>query len=275
MVCFTGLDELYFTPHFRQKESDQVVMNEVIERIKNSDSPTFNYVTGFTSHDPHNEELIEYQATVNKVTINPYTLPLNNTSLKVVLEEDIIRNYFGFLREVDDTIEKLFLSLEENGLRKNTIVILYGDHRYYDFPIDSLENFLNYNEVPFVISLPEKYKAKTKTASFVNIAPTILNLLEGEKYKKPSHFIGKSLFEDDRPNNVLSKCLGEIFYFDEEVAVIGNANTNLYQKLYPQGSISEDLLSQYIETIKKAVEVSDEAIFEDKLYQPTTKSTDN
>jgi phosphoglycerol transferase MdoB-like AlkP superfamily enzyme len=264
-----GFDEAYFTPYFRQKESDARVITTMIRKIKESGKPTFNYIIGFTSHDPHNQELINYQARKNNIVIKPYALPLNNSSLNVIIEEKTIRNYFGFLKEVDNNIKNLYGNLQKNNLLDKTVVIIYGDHRYYDFPIDSLENFYNYNEVPFVVTVPGKQESiiAKNFASQIDIAPTILNILQGEEYKKTPEFIENSVFSKNHPDNILSKCLGEIIYADDQQVIIGNSKTNLYRNFYSKENLSGENVEKNIEILKNLVKVSDEVIYTDTLFE--------
>ena len=267
-----GFDDLYFTPYFRQKASDGRVLSAMVEKIKNSDAPTFNYVIGFTSHDPHNEELIRYQAKKNNVIIKPYSSSLNNSSLNVLSEEKTIRNYFGFLREIDNSIKNLYADLKKNNLLDKTIIIIYGDHRYYDFPLDGLENFYNYNEIPFVLSLPGQSEKTVLRdfASHIDIAPTILNIVEKENYQKMPDSIGSSLFSKEHLNNALTKCLGEITYIDTEKIILGNVKTNLYQKFYSAEELSDDAVNKYIDDLKNLVKVSDEIIYTDTICEKKT-----
>jgi len=267
-----GFDETYFTPYFRQKASDKKVINTMVKKIKESGRPTFNYVIGFTSHDPHNQELIDYQAKKNNVIIKPYAEPLNNSSLAVTAKEETIRNYFGFLTEIDNSIKSLYAELEKNDLSDKTIVVIYGDHRYYDFPVNSLENLYNYNEIPFVITTPfeDSSTIAQNFASQIDIAPTILNLLGRANYKKILSFMGNSIFSDNHPDSALSKCLGDITYIDNKIVLLGNARTGLYTKFYSKEKISDDIIEKYINDLKNLVKVSDEIIYTDTICEKKT-----
>ena len=267
-----GFNESYFTPFFRQKTSDREVLSAMIEKMKESNQPTFNYVIGFTSHDPHNQELIDYQAKKNNVVIKPYTETLNNSSLAVTAKEETIRNYFGFLAEIDNSIKNMYFELEKNDLSDKTIVVIFGDHRYYDFPVNSLENLYNYNEIPFVITTPfeDKPTIAQNFASQIDIAPTILNLLDKGDYKKMPSFMGNSIFSDNHPDSALSKCLGDITYIDSKIVLLGNARTGLYNKFYSKERLPQSAVEKYIDDLKSLVKVSDEIIYTDTICEEKT-----
>jgi len=66
----------------------------------------------------------------------------------------------------------------------------------------------------------KKYRGQVKKiASHVDIAPTLLNIVEGEGYEMPEHFVGSSLFSSSHPNSAINKCLGESYYVDQNIII--------------------------------------------------------
>src|SRR5690606_35055076 len=141
--------------------------------------------------------------------------------------------YLGNLRTIDQGIELFFQRLSKEGLLEETIVILFGDHRYYNFKTENKVNeFLRYNELPFVMVVPKAYGGTNPSiASQMDIAPTILHLLEGSIVHLPEQFIGHSLLDPAHPQNALSKCLGEVSYIDEQQIIKGDASLQIYNQL--------------------------------------------
>ncbi|MHC4871657.1 MAG: sulfatase family protein [Planctomycetota bacterium] len=92
-------------------------------------------------------------------------------------------NYYAIIELIDDQVGRIMESLEDNGLRENTVVMFVADHGealgdhgvwgkgpyHYDSVI----------RIPFFISLPEKFKQGQvcdEVVSLVDFAPTILDI---------------------------------------------------------------------------------------------------
>ncbi len=267
-----GIENLYFMPYYKEQLSDLVLLEDVINKIKLTDKPTFNHIIGLTSHAPHNEQFREFHLENNNINIEPYKYFLSENTKTVEISEEDIRMYFGFLTAVDDAIKNLFNKLENNSLLENTIVIILGDHRYYNFVSeDELQNFYNYNEVPFVMYVPGDYRGKIQNiASQVDIAPTILHLLEGDNYSMPKYFVGQSIFSNKHPNTSISKCLGEILFIDQDVVIRGDATLDIY-RLISQLDLSNKLVN-YTSPLRQIVSLSDKMLIDNKLCE-TKKSS--
>ncbi|MFH0856868.1 MAG: sulfatase-like hydrolase/transferase [bacterium] len=261
-----GYNKTYFSPYFKVRETDGNILADMVSHIKNSDRPTFNYIIGFTSHCPHNQDFINFNRNENNIEIAPYPNELNKEILPAQ-DEETIRNYLGFLTEIDNGIKNLFSELEKNGLMKNTIVILYGDHRYYSFNTsDKTADFYNYNEVPFVMYVPNRAKGKIKyIASQIDIAPTILNILEGENFSPPENFIGKSVFSKTHPESAISKCLGETLYVDKNIILKNDMLIGIDQPIAYLDEYAEEKLKNYEGCLSKIIEESDKIITENIL----------
>lgn len=259
-----GFDNLYLTPYFRQKLDDGKVLDSAFADLKKADKPFFGFISTFTAHSPHNEELIKYQKENNGITVESFAGKLNQELKSVEIKETELRNYFGFLRVEDDAIKTFFQKLKVSGLDKNTIVVLYGDHRFYNFKnFDEqiqLKNFLLYNQLPFVVVLPEKQtKRITNIISQIDIAPTLLSLVEGDLYQPRSQFLGQSLFTG-ASNFAINKCLGKVYFINDKMVLEGNAKTDQYAVSSELVSLSELEKQSWLNLLSGFVRESDKAL---------------
>lgn len=112
----------------------------------------------------------------------------------------IEKRFANSIRVMDLFIKDFFLKLDELNLRKNSLVILVGDH---SFPMGEHGNYFTentyYNEIhktPLLILAPGLAPARQKgLASQIDIAPTILSLLNAGNLEH--EFMGNSLFNHE------------------------------------------------------------------------------
>ncbi|MFB9058246.1 sulfatase [Mariniflexile ostreae] len=99
------------------------------------------------------------------------------------LAKDHVRDYFAMVTGVDEQIGRVLKALKEEGLDKNTIVVITSDHGEMMGSHGLMSKNIWYEEamnVPFIIRWPEKIKANQKSDLLVSptdIMPTILNML--------------------------------------------------------------------------------------------------
>jgi len=111
------------------------------------------------------------------------------------MQKELIHGYYACISHTDQQIGKLLNKLDSLGLRKNTIVILWGDHGWHlgDHSMWCKHtNFEQATRAPLIISTP-KIKGNKKTYSpteFVDIYPTLCELAG---IKTPDGLDGKSL----------------------------------------------------------------------------------
>lgn len=254
-----GINDYYFVPEFPfPRYSDDKVIERAVDYISSSSTPSFSYIISYTSHAPHTSREMEWNKKYNAINITPYegTIdPLAEKSVELDKEGDI-RAYIGFAQEIDRDIAHLFDLLSEKKLLKNTIVVIATDHRYYNFKdtTDS-QSFFYYNELPFMIYVPggeQPTPSVRQYASHIDIAPTLLNIIEGESYQKPQQFIGESLFDSAHPNHAYLKCLGQVNFASPEIVISGNNMLNVYQDIFRSDQVSEvqkDLMIRNINTL--------------------------
>jgi phosphoglycerol transferase MdoB-like AlkP superfamily enzyme len=231
------------------------------------EEPSFNYFVSFTSHSPHSSLYINNYNLQNgdSPDIKLYNSPINPDILKnIEIEEKTIRPYLSQLTAVDQSLEHFFKRLEKYDLLEKSIILIYNDHRYYNFfPDDTVENFYNYNELPFVMVLPKQNKVKLQDfASHIDLAPTILDLLDYEE-ELPETFIGTSLFSNEHPNFAINKCLDQITYIDNNVLIKGNAKNAMYNIAH---LFNENMnFYSYIPALSEYIELSDKILKDNKL----------
>jgi len=255
-----GFVESYFSPYFEKKESDGVVLANLISQMKASSTPVFGHVIGYSSHAPHGDDTLAVMQEKYAKDLPLYTQDIHKEIQQgIELDEYGIKTYFWFLSFIDRQIENLFIELEQEGLAENTIVVIYGDHRYYNFTEETKENFYWYNEVPFVIVDPKKgNKVLGDYASNIDIAPTLLNMIEGqESYTPVDQFLGTSLFSKNHPNSSLLKCMGYVDYVDTKAIVQGNIERRIYNMSYENTSLSPEQKEKYLKTIPYIVQKTD------------------
>lgn len=259
-----GFDEMYFSPYYEQRYPDRFILDEMLAKMQAAQQPTLNFLVGYTSHSPHSLSQSQYFNEKYGFDMDLYRGEVNPDVLaNIELNEYDTRTYMGFLRTMDQTIAQLFQKLEETGLADNTIVVITADHRYYNFPEQTAANFVYYNETPFVIITPEQYKGQVQPiASHIDIAPTLLNLIEGGQYDQPEHFVGRSLFADNHPAHSVMKCITDIGFANQHTIMRGSTNNGVYNTLSTDGSVDTNT---YAKTLNALVEETDELIFQDKL----------
>lgn len=105
------------------------------------------------------------------------------------------RGYYACVSYVDAQVGYLMDQLEKLGLRKNTVVVLWGDHGYKLGDYGSWCKWSNMNidtNIPFIFSVPNGKRGEVSNipVEALDIYPTLAELCGIEK---PSHLDGESL----------------------------------------------------------------------------------
>ncbi|MFI3321066.1 MAG: sulfatase-like hydrolase/transferase [Rikenellaceae bacterium] len=94
-----------------------------------------------------------------------------------------LKNYFGMVSHIDDSVGRLLKALDDNGVLDNTIIVFTADHgeMYGEHGRMNKGNpYEGSTRIPFVIRYPKAIKAGkvlTKSYSNVNFTPTILAMM--------------------------------------------------------------------------------------------------
>ncbi|ALJ04466.1 hypothetical protein APS56_04625 [Pseudalgibacter alginicilyticus] len=105
------------------------------------------------------------------------------TRNRVNLAKEHVRDYFAMVTGVDEQIGRVLKTLEDEGLDKNTIVVISSDHGEMMGSHGLMSKNIWYEEainIPFIIRWPEKIKAGQKDnllISPIDVMPTLLNML--------------------------------------------------------------------------------------------------
>lgn len=196
------------------KMTDMAV--EQLAKFKNSEKPFFMAVGYKKPHLPFNapkkywdlykrDEISEASNPYMPENVSQYFnynfgelrnyagIPKGNKKFDEELNKTLKHGYYACVSYTDAQIGRLLTSLKENGLDKNTIVILWGDHgwklgehgmwcKHTQFQID--------NHVPMILKVPGQKPAKTNAlVEFVDIYPSLCELAGLEL---PAHLQGKS-----------------------------------------------------------------------------------
>lgn len=109
-------------------------------------------------------------------------------------QRELIHGYYAAVSYIDAQVGKLLDALEAQGLARNTIVVLWGDHGWHLGDHDlwcKHSNFEQATRAPLLISAPGLAPGKTRSVSeFVDVFPTLCDLAG---LKQPRNLDGRSL----------------------------------------------------------------------------------
>jgi iduronate 2-sulfatase len=115
--------------------------------------------------------------------------------LPIEKQKELIHGYYACISYVDAQIGKLLDGLKAEGLDKNTVIVLWGDHGWH-FGDHSLwckhSNFEQATKAPLIFSVPNLTKGTiyTQPTEFVDVFPTLCELAGAPI---PAYLDGKSL----------------------------------------------------------------------------------
>ncbi|PKR84342.1 LTA synthase family protein [Heyndrickxia camelliae] len=182
---------------------------------------------------------------------------------------DLVHRYFATVRYEDEAIKRFFDLLKKEGLYKNSIIVLYGDHygisKSYDKELEkvlgtkiSITDQLELQKVPFIIHVPgEKGKQINSLGGEVDIRQTILDIM-GVEPKKETIDFGRSLFSTNKKNLVVFR----------DGSFVTNKYAYLDEGCYDKSSgkkVKRNLCTPYLDKVEKELMYSDSVIFGDLL----------
>lgn len=190
------------TKFFAGKRDDSDTVQIAIEWIRHNshiNKPFFAYINLQASHFPYKVP-DEYQAPFIPAHIKPDLSFVGYSSDHI---ESCRNAYFNALHYIDEQIGKLIKCLEDEEIRKNTIVILTGDHgeafgengvfTHAGPPVEAVV------KVGVVFNCPGYVgqERRTDLVQAIDISPSILGLLG---IPKPCAFQGRDIFKVDGDN---------------------------------------------------------------------------
>ncbi|AAK80385.1 phosphoglycerol transferase MdoB-like AlkP superfamily enzyme [Clostridium acetobutylicum] len=176
-------DDFYGQTSYKNDEvvgmglSDESFLNQSLAKMKTFKQPYFSFLITLSSHYPFNDTAGYEKYTMNKLDVGEY-------------KDTLLGNYFEGIHYTDEQLGKFLDKLDKEGLTKNSIIVLYGDHfaipkeninQLYSFegikdPTDL--TWYEYQKVPMFIHFPDdEHKGVNHTYSGqMDIYPTIANL---------------------------------------------------------------------------------------------------
>ena len=125
-----------------------------------------------------------FLTTLTLSTHHPFAVPLHHDEVRT-LQRQVSDQYVGALRYTDLELERVFTKLVREGLLRNTVVVIVGDHgRHESVGSTEVERKAGHFASPMLIWMdeslrtPATYRPRTVStvASHVDVAPTLLAL---------------------------------------------------------------------------------------------------
>jgi arylsulfatase A-like enzyme len=163
---------------------------------------------------------------------NYYGMPRGNEEVGKELARHLKHGYYACVSFIDAQVGKILQELDNQGLKDNTIVILWGDHGWKLGEHKSWAKHTNFEidtRVPLIIYVPDKKMNKHYSnglVEFVDIYPTLSELCG---LSLPVHLEGTSFVPLlENPERAWKKAAFSIwvharYRYDEEIQVIGFA----------------------------------------------------
>lgn len=232
--------------------SDKSFLNQTIDKMKTLDKPYYSFLITLSSHFPYDDKNKH-----DNFNVGSY-------------EGTLLGNYIKSIHYTDDQLGEFFNRIDNEGILKDSVVVLYGDH--YAIPkeqVSELSRFLNkpslsdiewaqLQKVPLIIHFSdEAYKGVNNLyGGQMDIYPTLCNLFDLPQ----KSLMGRDLFNSKEGNIVFrdgSFTDGNYYYI---------AQTNTYYNLSTGRKIpeTENLKNKKEDAINR-LDYSDEILKHDLL----------
>ncbi|MCX7695886.1 MAG: LTA synthase family protein [Caloramator sp.] len=189
-----GIDKFYNKKDFKIDEeillglSDESFLRQSVEYIKQLPKPFYNMVITMSTHYPFKDAKFKNELDVGE------------------LEGTLIGDYIKSIHYLDRQIGMFINKLEEEGILKDTVIIMYGDHhgipynfrqelsKFLDVSIEDDYDWYNQFKVWGLVMLPDKaVKGKAEGVyGQADIYATVLHLFGVDK---PTTEVSQSLFK--------------------------------------------------------------------------------
>jgi len=157
-------------------------------------------------------------------TVDPKTVPLPSYFPDdSIVRQDVARDYSN-IEELDRQIGEKIQRLKDAGLYENTIIFFFSDHGG-PLPRGKRLHYDSGLKVPFIVRIPDKYKAKygldpswikngrvENLISFVDLAPTLLSIAG---YHIPGYIQGQAFMGTQKVSEPRKYIYGTADRFDE------------------------------------------------------------
>lgn len=167
------------------------------------------------------------------------------------LAREHVRDYFAMVTGVDDQIGRVLKALKEQGLDKNTIVVITSDHGEMMGSHGLMSKNVWFEEsinVPFILRWPEQIKARQKSdvlLSTIDIMPTLLHMMDatdGMPNDLDGHDLSSQLVngEGEGPEHAL------YYYIEEGRPESGHRGIRTAQSTYVITVDDEDQVRKFL-----------------------------
>ncbi|MCU8014399.1 LTA synthase family protein [Shewanella sp. SM74] len=163
---------------------DRILFKKAIDSLKEIKKPFFAEILTLSNHQPFNWNF------------ENDSMFSSSTSYS---GDDIYKNYLKGINYSDYSLGNFFRDFKKSELFNNTILIITGDHGVPFYDNDNIDERLKSEilyKVPLLIySKDLKHKVDTNIYSHLDIAPTILSLLN---IREPNSFLGRAIMGIDK-----------------------------------------------------------------------------
>ena len=125
------------------------------------------------------------------------------------LAKTLLHGYYACVSYVDAQIGMMLEALEEEKIRDNTLIVVWGDHGWHLGEMGIWGKATNYEiatRVPLIVSIPEMKERGQGTNELVELIDIFPTLCELSGLPKPKHLAGRSFVPLlDDPNKRLKK----------------------------------------------------------------------
>ncbi|MBD0831642.1 sulfatase family protein [Aestuariibaculum sediminum] len=194
-------DELTHVDEWSPKHEADVIINYLknpSEKTRNKDKPFALFWSVNPPHPPYQyvpeeyakiyeerslEELLVRENVNLQTQADDLAFHKGATRNRTHLAKDHVKDYFAMITGVDEQIGRVLQTLKEEGLEKNTIVVITSDHGEMMGSHGLMSKNIWYEEsinIPFIIRWPERIKSHQTSdliVSATDVMPTLLNLL--------------------------------------------------------------------------------------------------
>ncbi len=266
---YYGVEDLgiSYSNQYKNWSSDEDFMTKVLEILEKDykDAKFMTWLTTVSSHQPY-----YYSSKEGDMYLDLYK--------DLDIKKDLKR-YKSKLKILDNALGILLNGLEEKGILKDTVIVMYGDHYPYGLSTSTINSVLDYDtsvdyeaeRVPFVIYNSElESKTFKEYTSYINILPTIANLFDLDY--DPRLYMGTDLLSKDYESLVVfadGSWKNEYAYYDA-------SKTNIEYFTDKKYSIEE--LQNINQSIDMKIKMSSLAIknnYFEYLYKSLNQSTSN
>jgi arylsulfatase A-like enzyme len=179
----------------------------------------------FGSDDEFSLRWEKYSEFVGKT--DPESIPLAPYFFDTPEVRKLWARYYDVVSIMDAQVGEILDQLESDGLTENTIVFYYSDHGT-GMPRGKRALYESGLNVPLIIKAPQKYRKALglqsdsetdRLVSFVDFAPTVLNLLglEVPDYMQGKPFLGRNSSEENKYVHATSDRVDEAFEMSRSV----------------------------------------------------------